>query len=85
MGEDFVKWLCRNYAKNRFPIFTEEEGEAIGNYIGAISYLHGSGEYALNTILEFGAYARNPLEKRIGTEMKVPLSFVYGEDDWMDW
>lgn len=43
----------------------------------------GSGEYALRHILEPFAFARSPLESRL-SGLSVPVTFIYGESDWMD-
>lgn len=43
----------------------------------------GSGEYCLAHILAPGAYARKPMVDRI-ENLKMPMSFLYGEHDWMD-
>ena len=53
------------------------------------AYLHqiflrpASGEYALNTILSPGSWAKNPLINRLPS-LEVPVSFYYGAKDWMD-
>lgn len=53
------------------------------------AYLHqiflrpASGEYALNSILSVGSWARSPLVDRLPA-IEVPVSFFYGEVDWMD-
>ena len=47
----------------------------------------GSTEYALFICFEVGLYAVNPLEleNRLGTpEFDIPVSFIYGDIDWMD-
>lgn len=43
----------------------------------------GSGEFALRHLLEPFAFPRSPLEDRLH-KLKVPLTFMYGEHDWMD-
>jgi len=48
-----------------------------------MSMREGSGEYALNVLLEPKTWARNPLELRL-PELQVPLTFLYGDRDWMD-
>ena len=48
------------------------------------SVLPGSGEYALNRLLKPLAIARKPAVYRIPA-LKVPqVTFIYGENDWMD-
>mmetsp|Transcript_1704 Transcript_1704/g.2389 ORF Transcript_1704/g.2389 Transcript_1704/m.2389 type:complete len:114 (+) Transcript_1704:82-423(+) len=50
----------------------------------AISVLPRSGEWSLNTIMQFGAWARSPLIDRILPKLSVPTAFIYGGKDWMD-
>lgn len=40
------------------------------------------GEYALRHLLAPGAWAHEPLAERL-RELKVPVTFIYGEADWM--
>lgn len=35
-------------------------------------------------ILSFGAHARMPLVDRISVLNNIPITFVYGDHDWMD-
>lgn len=47
----------------------------------------GSTEYAIFICFELGLWAVNPLEsqKRLGNpEFALPVSFYYGDSDWMD-
>jgi hypothetical protein len=41
------------------------------------------GEYALNSLLQVGAWAKKPLIDRLPI-LEMPVSFFYGEFDWMD-
>jgi len=48
---------------------------------------NGSTEYAIFICFELGMFAVNPLEHetRLGNpEFPVPVSFYYGDIDWMD-
>lgn len=48
----------------------------------------GSTEYAIFICFEIGLWAFNPLEseKRLGNpEIAIPISFYYGDSDWMDY
>mmetsp|Transcript_1705 Transcript_1705/g.2390 ORF Transcript_1705/g.2390 Transcript_1705/m.2390 type:complete len:456 (+) Transcript_1705:85-1452(+) len=56
----------------------------LSNYMYAISVLPRSGEWSLNTIMQFGAWARSPLIDRILPKLSVPTAFIYGGKDWMD-
>jgi len=53
------------------------------DYIMNITLSKGSGEYCISHILAPGAHARMPLVDRISA-LKIPISFIYGEHDWMD-
>ena len=47
----------------------------------------GSTEYAIFICFEVGLWAKNPLESenRLGNpEFTLPVSFYYGDSDWMD-
>lgn len=53
------------------------------DYILNITLAKGSGEYCISHILAPGAHARLPLVDRIDA-LKIPVTFVYGDHDWMD-
>ena len=59
--------------------------EAILTYMHGITIAKGSGEHSLRQLLNFGAYAKDPLVNRIA-ELKsnIPVTFLYGSHDWMD-
>lgn len=47
----------------------------------------GSTEYAIFICFELGMFAKNPLEldRLLGnSELPFPISFFYGDVDWMD-
>ncbi|KAJ3272740.1 hypothetical protein HDV01_005268 [Terramyces sp. JEL0728] len=75
--------LVRKYTSRRFAHLAEEENKSLEDYIYHISAQSGSGEYALARLLKPGAWARNPLHHRVH-ELKMPTSFIYGDQDWMD-
>lgn len=68
----------------RFPTSSEAQRCALVEYFYQISAATGSGEHALSTILESGAYARRPLCDKL-PHVKLPVTFVYGDRDWMSW
>eukprot|EP00744_Colponema_vietnamica_P009590 GILI01013622.1.p1 GENE.GILI01013622.1~~GILI01013622.1.p1 ORF type:complete len:326 (-),score=53.31 GILI01013622.1:183-1160(-) len=76
-------WLVGKFTKSRFVHMTEEEKELLQLYIHQISAAEGSSEYALNIILQPGAYARSPLVRRL-PDLQVRTVFFYGSKDWMD-
>jgi len=53
------------------------------DYIMNITLAKGSGEYCISHILAPGAHARMPLVDRIAA-LNIPITFVYGDQDWMD-
>lgn len=80
------KKVVLGYTQRRFITgdhLSEEEVAAFSEYMYGITASKGSGEYALRHILMPFAFARSPLETRLA-ELTVPVSFIYGETDWMD-
>jgi len=60
----------------------EHEAEALQSYFYHISAAMPSGEHALRHIFHPIAWGKKPLEGRM-EDLKVPVSFIYGESDWM--
>ncbi|KAF8076129.1 Alpha/Beta hydrolase protein [Lyophyllum atratum] len=75
--------LIGKYSSRRFTGLTEEDTRDMHDYIMNITLAKGSGEYCISHILAPGAHARLPLVDRI-SELKIPITFVYGDHDWMD-
>ncbi|KAK9823325.1 hypothetical protein WJX72_001941 [[Myrmecia] bisecta] len=78
--------LIAKYSRNRFKEglgLTEDEVAAFEQYFYHIMAANGSGEFALRHILQPFAWAAHPLEGRL-QDLKVPVTFIYGEYDWMD-
>ncbi|KAH0587258.1 hypothetical protein H2248_006062 [Termitomyces sp. 'cryptogamus'] len=75
--------LIGKYSSRRFMGLSEEDTRDIHDYITNITLAKGSGEYCISHILAPGAHARLPLVDRISA-LKIPITFVYGDDDWMD-
>ena len=64
-----------------------EEFDSMLNYMHQIFMKDGSSEYAIFTCFHLGMYAINPLiaEQRLGNkDLNLPISFWYGDRDWMD-
>jgi cardiolipin-specific phospholipase len=78
--------LVRAAVTRRFwTIESPEERDALSDYVYQISAHPASGEHAMNTILQPGAFARRPLVDRIDQlDDKLDTLFIYGEQDWMD-
>ncbi|TDL29256.1 alpha/beta-hydrolase [Rickenella mellea] len=79
----FGPLLVGKYSSRRFSSLTEEETRDMNDYILNITLAKGSGEYCISHILAPFAQARLPLVDRISA-FKGPVTFVYGDHDWMD-
>jgi cardiolipin-specific phospholipase len=75
--------LVGKYSSRRFPGLTDDETRDMHDYILNITLAKGSGEYCMSHILAPYAHAHMPLVDRIHA-LKIPITFVYGEHDWMD-
>ncbi|TFY73007.1 hypothetical protein EWM64_g11005, partial [Hericium alpestre] len=75
--------LVGKYSSRRFSALGEEQCREMHEYLTNISLAKGSGEYCISHILAPGAHARMPLVDRIA-KLKIPVTFIYGEHDWMD-
>ena len=75
--------LISRYAARRFAEFDNGTQRDLFAYLYGISSARGSGEYAILHILAPGAYARWPLVRRLPA-LDVPITFMYGDQDWMD-
>lgn len=77
--------IVKKYVAGRFEsaeAMSAEEGQLFKDYCYQIAAAPGSGEFALRHLLSPGAWAYAPLEERLA-ELKVPVTFIYGEHDWM--
>ncbi|WVW86617.1 hypothetical protein I302_108670 [Kwoniella bestiolae CBS 10118] len=75
-------WVGK-YSSRRFAAQSEDDVRDLHSYIYGTSIMKGSGEYCISHILAPGAYARIPIIDRIN-RLKVPVTFMYGDNDWMD-
>lgn len=82
LGSRLGRRLARNIILPRLVIPDNSTQQALTEYFYQISNAPCSAELALSTILESGAYARNPLCHRL-PHLTVPATFLYGERDWM--
>ncbi|KAF5842719.1 Alpha/Beta hydrolase protein [Dunaliella salina] len=75
--------LCDGYVSRRFAgDIPPHEVEWFKRYFYHQLAAQGSGEYALRHLLSPGAWAHEPLQKRL-RDLKVPVTFIYGKNDWM--
>jgi cardiolipin-specific phospholipase len=77
-------WV-QGYVQRRLPAISDEQEQvAVADYLYHNATLPGSAEYALNRILRMDVIARKPLVHRI-PHLDVPqVTFLYGDNDWMD-
>ena len=64
-----------------------EEFTAMQNYMHQIFMRDGSTEYAIFIQFHVGMFAKNYLEhedRLLNPELNLPMSFFYGDIDWMD-
>jgi pimeloyl-ACP methyl ester carboxylesterase len=88
----FASSWSATYAQRRFATaeapgtsgLSEPEKMALGAYIHHTLAGKGCGEFALPLLLAPGAHAREPLVPDLA-QLKMPLAFIYGEKDWMDY
>ncbi|KAJ3533975.1 hypothetical protein NM688_g7202 [Phlebia brevispora] len=75
--------LVGKYSSRRFIGLGMDDTKAMNEYILNITLAKGSGEYCISHLLAPGAHARRPIVDRIH-DVKVPVTFIYGDQDWMD-
>lgn len=75
--------LVGKYTMRRFSAQDPDDIRALHAYIYGVTAMRGSGEYCISHLLAPGAYARMPLVERIAG-LTVPVTFAYGDNDWMD-
>jgi cardiolipin-specific phospholipase len=75
--------LVGKYSSRRFASQSADDVRDLHAYIYGTSVMRGSGEFCISHLLAPGAYARMPIVDRI-SPLKVPVTFMYGDSDWMD-
>ncbi|KIP07715.1 hypothetical protein PHLGIDRAFT_29901 [Phlebiopsis gigantea 11061_1 CR5-6] len=75
--------LVGKYSSRRFIGLSADDTKAMHEYILNITLMKGSGEYCISHLLAPGAHARRPMVDRINA-LTIPVTFVYGDNDWMD-
>ena len=86
-GKLIGKSLIKNYLNKRMGNLPKEEFNDLHDYFHQIFMRDGSTEYAIFICFEVGMFAKNPLETldRLGNPaLPIPVSFFYGDSDWMD-
>ena len=77
----FGKGLCRRYMKRKWRNLSEEELHPLEFYAEQVLLYHGSGEYAINLLLDERDFGVKPLYNRV---VNTPTVFIFGENDWVD-
>jgi len=75
--------LMGSYTRRRFGALDDHEMHALHAYCHGIFLGRSSSEHCLSDLLAPGAYARRPMVHRIAP-LRMPVSFFYGDRDWMD-
>ena len=86
LGQRQTLKLLNGYISNRFGISGEEEKQALIKYFYQVSMRQGTTEYAIHGLFTPALQAHLPLgsSERLGSrDSPVPVSFFYGDDDWM--
>lgn len=68
------KKILGNYVRNRMELEDEEEQEAMIELFHQVMTRDCSSEVAISMILEFGAYARQPLHSKL-PDLQIPVCF----------
>ena len=77
--------LVSRYIQGRLPaVQSTEEQEVLGEYLYMNAALPPSGEDCLNKVLKPTAFAKVPALYRIPSLKVKHISFIYGQNDWMD-
>jgi len=77
--------MVENYIERRLPAITcPDERKNLSEYLYTNAALPGSGEDCLNKLLKPTAFGINPLVYRIPSLKVKHVSFIYGQNDWMD-
>ncbi len=77
--------MVSRYIRGRLPaIQSPDEQTVLGEYLYTNAALPASGEDCLNKVLKPTAFARVPTLHRIPFLKVKHVSFIYGQNDWMD-
>jgi cardiolipin-specific phospholipase len=77
--------MIQRYIEGRLPAITcPDEQRVLGEYLYTNAALPASGEDCLNKVLKPTAFARKPGLHRIPLLKVKHVSFIYGQNDWMD-
>ena len=77
------KRLVERYAVRRYGLADEEYNEALADYIYAIQSLGTGSSASMNQLLAPIAQPRVPIAP-IVEKLPMPVTYIYGEHDWMN-
>ena len=80
--ESVSKKILRSFAEKRMNISNIREREAKVDMIYRAYSQKCSSEVSITMMMEFGSWARMPLNLRL-VDVKIPICFIYGETDEM--
>nr|CAB3219659.1 abhydrolase domain-containing protein 4 [Phallusia mammillata] len=84
VGPRLIKRSRRDF-KQRFPEVTEQNKNAVTEYIYHCNAGRPSGESAFKQLNQHVGYAVNPMINRIDKlDANIPVTFIYGAKSWMD-
>ena len=85
MPERRTYGLIEGYVQRRVPAISDpDEQNAVADYLHRANQLPGSGEYCLHRILDLTVHAHNPAVHRVPSLNVSRVTFLYGDNDWMD-
>eukprot|EP00347_Sterkiella_histriomuscorum_P022319 403330901 len=84
MGVAVTAQYLETYFKRKMPELPREDCILMKDYLIQIFLFPGSGEYAVNWLIHSNGQSRDCLLTRIQCiKDKMPISFMYGDTDWM--
>ena len=83
MGRSLGSLAIKKYLGHRMGNIPPEDFDAMYNYYYHICMIGPGSEYALQTLFKLGIWAKFPIEEKLDG-ISIPISFFYGENDWMD-
>jgi len=83
-GRGCVNCLLKGYVKRRFYSIPKNEIDDYKVYLHQTLLREGSTEYSVFVIFDYLMFSHKPLEldERLGG-IQIPVSFFYGDRDWM--
>ncbi|CAI6362247.1 unnamed protein product [Macrosiphum euphorbiae] len=84
----YGQWLVTNLRSDilkKFEPVLGEQSTVIGEYIYQCNSQRATGESAFTSLVTGFGWAKNPMIKRIhDLDKRVPITFIYGQNTWMD-